>query len=207
MRLLLAAALLFVVAACEIEPPEPTTPPTLTGDELATLIAPPDVGAWTWGEWKGYTWVQVPADDLDGEVGAENGFLTLKCSHGYLLTEAWLVFYPIAGFESGMSTATAVGKVTEYLNYVRGAVKSDVFIARRDAGTSGRWEKIGWDSTVTAAGNLELWKVPAVAFIRELGEVEEVALLLTTDDFPKLVTATFDVRHLRAALGAAEWEC
>ena len=85
--------------------------------------------------------------------------------------------------------------------------KVDVFIARRDIGTAGRWDKIGWDSTVTSEGRLKLWKAPATAFIREVGEVEEVAIYVSNDDAPHLVTATFDVRHLRAALRAAEWEC
>ena len=68
--------------------------------------------------------------------------------------------------------------------------------------------KSGFNSLLDAEGTLRLWQTPAAAFIHELSQVEEFAVLIT-DDYGRNTTAVFDVRGLSAALVSDDvgWEC
>ena len=81
-----------------------------------------------------------------------------------------------------------------------------IFISRRATGEPGRWMKSGWKHYLSTWGYLVLEQAPAAAFIQQLSEVEEFAVLVTHDSGED-TAAVFDVRHLNAALGSAGWDC
>ena len=59
--------------------------------------------------------------------------------------------------------------------------------------------KSGWQHRLTESGKLRLWQTPAEAFIDQLADVEEFAVLVTTD-YGHNISAVFDVRYLDLAL-------
>ena len=81
-----------------------------------------------------------------------------------------------------------------------------IFISRRAAGEPGRWMKSGWKHYLSTGGYLVLEQAPAAAFIEQLYEVEEFAVLVTHDSGED-TAAVFDVRYLNAALTSAGWDC
>jgi len=84
----------------------------------------------------------------------------------------------------------------------------EIFISRRAAGDPGRWMKSGWKHSSTVLGQVILQEAPAAAFIQQLSEVEEFAVLIT-HDAGEDTAAVFDVRYLDAALAAFDvgWDC
>ena len=83
-----------------------------------------------------------------------------------------------------------------------------IFISRRAAGEPGRWMKSGWKHHSEMVGHMVLQQAPAAAFIQQLSEVEEFAVLVTHDSGGDTATV-FDVRYLDAALAsnAVGWDC
>ena len=77
----------------------------------------------------------------------------------------------------------------------------EIFISRRAVGEPGRWMKSGWKHYPTLTGYVVLEQAPAAAFIQQLSEVEEFAVLVTHDSGED-TAAVFDVRYLDAALGS-----
>ena len=84
----------------------------------------------------------------------------------------------------------------------------EVYISRRASGAAGRWMKTGWDQYTTGGPGLVLRTKPAAAFIAQLTEVEEMAVLAKHDYGPD-TAAVFDVRFLEAALASPKvgWAC
>lgn len=84
----------------------------------------------------------------------------------------------------------------------------DVYISRRDLGEPGRWIKSGWQHRLLDSGRLRLWQTPAEAFIDQLTQVEELAVLVT-DDYGGNTSAVFHVEYLSEALASDEvgWDC
>ena len=84
----------------------------------------------------------------------------------------------------------------------------EIFISRRTVGESGHWMKSGWKHYPSLGGHLILQQAPAAAFIQQLSEVEEFAVLVTHDTGED-TAAVFDVRHLDVALAsfAVGWGC
>ena len=68
--------------------------------------------------------------------------------------------------------------------------------------------KSGWEHFWTKSGYLALKEAPAAAFIAQLAEVEEFAVLVT-HDYGEDTAAVFNVRHLDAALASDDvgWDC
>ena len=78
----------------------------------------------------------------------------------------------------------------------------DVYISVRNVGEAGRWMKSGWQHLDSSTlDNCRLWQTPAEAFIHQLTEVEELAVLVTDDEGGN-TTAVFDVRYLSTALAS-----
>lgn len=66
--------------------------------------------------------------------------------------------------------------------------------------------KSGWKHYLSTGGYLVLEQAPAAAFIEQLSEVEEFAVLITHDSGED-TAAVFDVRYLDAALSSVGWDC
>ena len=83
-----------------------------------------------------------------------------------------------------------------------------IFISRRNFGEAGRWIKSGWKHYWNKEGYMVLKQEPAAAFIDQLTEVEELAVLVT-HDYGEDTSAVFSVPFLRAALESDDvgWEC
>ena len=129
----------------------------------------------------------------------------------------------LATAEAASNSPTAVARIKKFFKV------DDVFISRRSTGEPGRWVKSGWqnlfmdsvlrtweipayereiDRAFGGSGDLRLWQTPADAFIRQLAEAEELAILVT-DNYGQSISAIFDVRYLSAALDSADvgWQC
>ncbi len=196
-----------VVAACEVAPvPTDAPPPTPASSDLPG----PWEEVWTPDGSDEYRWITSYANALEGR--SDEGLLELACSKGFHATQAAMLF-EMPTYRDRLATAEAPrgyykDEATAIAWVKRNYEIDDVFISRRNMGEVGRWEKSGWKDVLTDSGLL-LRNSPADAFITQLAQVEELAVLITDDDGNHDIQAIFDVRHLREALASdqTDWDC
>ena len=196
-----------VVAACEVAP-VPTDAPPLT--PASSDLPVPWEEVWTPDGSDEYRWITSYANALEGR--SDEGLLELACSKGFHATQAAMLF-EMPTYRDRLATAEAPrgyykDEATAIAWVKRNYEIDDVFISRRNMGEVGRWEKSGWKDVLTDSGLL-LRNSPADAFITQLAQVEELAVLITDDDGNHDIQAIFDVRHLREALASdqTDWDC
>ncbi len=87
---------------------------------------------------------------------------------------------------------------------MRALFLGDAYFIPAAAGEEGRWIKSDWERKFLRKGRLlVLRQAPATAFIRQLFDVEELAVLTTYHwGEETTTTATFDVRDLDVALAS-----
>lgn len=196
-----------VVAACEVAPvPTDAPPPTSASSALPV----PWEKVWTPDGNDEYRWVTSYANDLEGR--SDEGLLEVACSIGFHATQVAMLF-ELPTYRDSLATAEAPrgyykDEATAIAWVKRNYEIDDVFISRRNIGEVGRWEKSGWKDVLTDSGLL-LRNSPADAFIAQLSQAEEIAVLITDDDGNQDIQAIFDVRGLRKALASDEtgWDC
>ena len=196
-----------VVAACEVAPvPTDAPPPTPASSDLPV----PWEEVWTPDGSDEYRWITSYANALEGR--SDEGLLELACSKGFHATQAAMLF-EMPTYRDRLATAEAPRGYTRTEATAIARIRKsfeidDVFISRRNMGEVGRWEKSGWKDVLTDSGLL-LRNSPADAFITQLAQVEELAVLITDDDGNHDIQAIFDVRHLREALASdqTDWDC
>ena len=150
--------------------------------------------------WRPNRWDAGPAPYTSAtaaEGRADTAVLYVHCEETLRVAGVWIAFTIDPG---STSRAEATRRADETLD--------EVYINRRSAGTAGRWMKTGWDHYVSDNGNFVLRTKPAAAFIAQLTEVEEMAVLAKHDYGPD-TAAVFDVRFLAAALASPKvgWAC
>ena len=115
-----------------------------------------------------------------------------------------------AGASRSAEARSAYATIENIHRAARAAEESidEIFISRRAAGEPGRWMKSGWKHHSEMVGHMVLQQAAAAAFIQQLSEVEEFAVLVTHDSGED-TAAVFDVRYLDAALASRTvgWDC
>ena len=208
MRSIAAAVIVVLVAAACAAASAPTDIPVPSPTPTAVQGLWEDV--WSFEEDDEASWIQVEAHAIDGR--ADYGVLEVLCSKGFHATQAAMLF-EMPTYRDRLATAEAPrgyykDEATAIAWVKRNYEIDDVFISRRNMGEVGRWEKSGWKDVLTDSGLL-LRNSPADAFITQLAQVEELAVLITDDDGNHDIQAIFDVRHLREALASdqTDWDC
>ena len=138
-------------------------------------------------------WYPIGSEGVSTQATSGSGILFVQCHHRLRPTEVTIRFqarYP------GEDLAESV---------------DEIYISLRAAGEEGRWIKSDWERRFLYEGGLMvLRQAPVAAFIRQLSEVEELAVLITYHwGEETTATATFDVRDLDAALASDRglWSC
>lgn len=206
-----AALLLAVITACanSADPmPSTDTPEATSSPSQATGLAQLSE-IWQAAGTGSLRYFTNPSTLARGR--ASKAILTVGCHKDLRVTEV-SIFFQIPGWGDLMSTAQARRDARDratalaLLDRVFGV--EDVYISVRNVGEAGRWMKSGWQHRFIDTGQLRLWQTPAEAFIHQLTEVEELAVLVTDDEGGN-TSAVFDVRYLSTALASddAGWEC
>ena len=122
-----------------------------------------------------------------------SAFVVVQCHHRLRPTEV------IIGFDARYPEEDLAESVDE------------IYMSMRAAGEKGRWMENDWEREFHYEGStLALTQTPAAGFIRQLSEVEELALLVTYHWGKETTTTfTFDVRYLDEALASDRglWSC
>ena len=226
MRISVVALVLAVlVTACGQVIPTPTPSPVPVPPPTATPWSTEDMllaAKWDSWEWDGAIWVGIEANPgVRTAYGAE---LRVGCYQDLQATDVRVLFdfaMPTErpGTEMYLPPTPAPigdGRFHPTPNPLNAAVAraveaddalDDIHISRRDVGEIGRWLKSGWQHYPSTGGYLVLRQSPADAFIRELKQVDELALLLTHDDAHD-TTAVFSVQGLPYVLANdVDWDC
>lgn len=179
----------------------------LDRDRIATAAASEDSFRDIWATWTAESnalrataeAAGIPASDdvSDNDIRKAVAAATAEAAYTSATAEA----VRAAGVRRPIATIQAAARAAE------GSI-DEIFISRRAAGEPGRWIKSGWKHYPSTGGYLVLEQAPAAAFIQQLSEVEEFAVLVT-HDFGEDTAAVFDVRHLDAALASdtVGWDC
>lgn len=185
MRFAIVGVLLLVVSACSFAESTPTPSPAPTRTPLESwqvywekFIA--DAGLTLWLSARRHPRPQR-ASDADLYVGCDRAILASEVRIGFKF-----------------SSVELAREASDTID--------DIHISRRGRGEAGRWMKSGWNHGVNENGFLVLRHTPAAAFIDELTQVEELAVLVT-HDYGEDTAAVFDVRQLRQALEGVPWDC
>ncbi len=212
MRTMIAVALLIVATACTIAPS-----PTVTPSPAPPITLPPApvpwLSVWTPLTWTNGVWTGVAS--VSGRT--EEAFLQIICDETLRSTEVRVLFDldigerpDLSRYSAPYATAEAKKIVTRRGQAAKAANDTlhQIHIARREIGETGRWMKSGWRHYPSTGGYLVLRHAPAAAFIDEIAEVEEFAVLITHDHGAD-TAAVFDVRSLSRALRSAivGWGC
>lgn len=188
----------LVVAACAVAP-APTPTPTATPF--------PDLWKVSWRTWyeDGITWLEPKSGGRHLE-SASKARLLLGCRDVLRVSEVRILFdYATPNERVGRATPTYDSNARRRARDASETL-DQIHISRRNIGEAGRWMKSGWEHYPSTDGYLVLRQTPAQAFIRDLAQVSELAIIITHND-ARDTGAVFLVGFLRGALAGVDWKC